>query len=52
MPILAMHLIGNKTCLSGAIQDHYGPLDLQKNDNVTKITNYTVVLFLYLKKEF
>ena len=26
MPILAMHLIGNSTCLRGAIQDHYGPL--------------------------
>ena len=26
VPILAMHLIGNSTCLRGAIQDHYGPL--------------------------
>ena len=26
MPILTMHLIGNSTCLRGAIQDHYGPL--------------------------
>ena len=25
MPILAMHLIGNSTCLSVVIQDHYGP---------------------------
>ena len=28
MPILAMHFIGNSTCLRGAIQDHYGPLVL------------------------
>ena len=26
MPILAMHLIGNSTCLSVVIQDHYGPV--------------------------
>ena len=26
MPILTMHLIGNSTCLKGAIQDHHDPI--------------------------
>ena len=25
MPMLAMHLTGNSSCLRGTIQDHHGP---------------------------
>ena len=34
MPILAMHIIYNSTCLRRSIQDHYGPLVLNLKEKV------------------